>query len=130
MYNAVKPIYFFLLVFAAGSAISQQNVNVAQLGNFDNSRSTSKTFCQQFTNGSISNDSAKADPLWEHASTSNANDAPPKTITSCNSLLNILPVQNKFSFNAGEQQRNIGFHNAVLSSQIFVYQEPDPPRLG
>ncbi len=128
MINAIKHIFFFALVFALGSAIFQQNV--AQLGNIGSSESGSKTFCQQLTNGSISQPSAEVDPLYQHASKSNADDAQPKTITSCNFLMNLLPAESDFSFNPGEQQLNIGFNNAVLSSQIFVFQEPDPPRLG
>jgi hypothetical protein len=126
--NAIKHIFFFVLVLAVGSAISQQNV--AQFGNIGSSASGSKTLCQQLTNGSISNSSAEADPLFEHASKSNADDAQPKTITSCTFLMNLLPAESDFSFNPGEQQLKIGFYNGVLSSQIFVFQEPDPPRLG
>lgn len=126
--NVVKHIFFSLLIFAVGSAISQQNV--AQLGNFSSSESGSKTLCQQLDNEIISNTSANSDPLFEHASKSNTDDAQPKTITSCNFLMNLLPAESCFSFNLGEQQLNISFYNAVLSSQIFVFQEPDPPRLG
>ena len=126
--NVAKHIFFSLLIFAVGSAISQQNV--AQLGNFGSSESGSKTLCQQLDNEIISNTSANTDPLFEHASKSNTDDAQPKTITSCNFLMNLLPAESDFSFNPGEQQLNIGFYNAVLSSQIFVFQEPDPPRLG
>lgn len=128
MINAVKHIFFFVLVFALGIAISQQNMS--QLGNISSFESNSKTFCQQLTNGSISHPSTEADPLYQHGSKSNADDAQPKTITSCTFLMNLLPAESDFSFNPGEQQLNIGFYNAVLSSQIFVFQEPDPPRLG
>lgn len=128
MNNAIKHIFFFVLIFAIGSAISQQNI--AQLGNIGSSESGAQTFCQQLTNGSISNPSTDVDPLYQHASKSNADDAQPKTITSCTSLMNLLPSKSDFSFNPGEQQLNIGLNNAVLSSQIFVFQEPDPPRLG
>lgn len=128
MINAIKHIFLFALIFAVGSAISQQNI--AQFGNIGSSESGSKTLCQQLTNGSISNPSGKVDPLFEHTSKSNTDDAQPKTITSCNSMLNILPAESNFVFNPGEQQLNIGFRNTVLSSQTFVFQEPDPPRLG
>lgn len=128
MINAIKHLFFFMLVFAVGSAISQQNMS--QLGNIGSSESGSKTLCQQLTNGSIANPSGDIDPLFKNVSKSNADDAPPKTITSCTSLMNLLPAENDFSFNPGEQQLNIGFYNAVGSSQIFVFQEPDPPRLG
>ncbi|PAU94429.1 hypothetical protein CK503_06405 [Aliifodinibius salipaludis] len=128
MINAIKHIFFFVLIFAVGSAISQQNI--AQLGNIGSSESGSKTLCQQLTNGSIANPSGDIDSLFKNVSKSNADDAQPKTITSCNSLLNILPTKNNFSFSPGEQPINIGFYNAVRSSLIFVFQEPDPPRLG
>ncbi len=128
MINAIKHIFFFALILALGSVISQQNV--AQLGNIGSSESSSKTFCQQLTNGSISQPSPEVDPLYQHASKSNADDAQPKTITSCNLLMNLLPAESDFSLNPGEQHLNIGFYNTVLSSQIFVFQEPDPPRLG
>jgi len=126
--NAVKHIFFSLLIFGVGLVTSQQNV--VQFGNIDSSQSGSKTLCQQLTNGSISNSSGDVDPFFEHFSKSHSNNAQPKTITSCNSLLNILPAGNNFSFIPGEQQSNIGFHNAVPSSQMFVFQEPDPPRIG
>lgn len=128
MINAIKQISIFVLIFAVGSVISQQNMS--QFVNAGSSESGSNTFCQELTKGSISNPSAEVDPLFEHASKSNANDAQPKTITSCNSLLNILPTENDFTFNPGEQEFNITIYNALLSSQTFVFQEPDPPRLG
>ncbi|NGP87661.1 hypothetical protein [Fodinibius halophilus] len=103
---------------------------MAQFYNIGSPQSGSKTLCQQLTNGSISNPSGDVDPLFEHTSKSNADNGQPKTITSCNSSLNILPAKNNFSFNPGEYKINISFHNALLSSQTFVFQEPDPPRLG
>lgn len=128
MNNAEKYIFFFLLVFAVGLAISQQNE--IQLGNIDSSQSGSISLCDPPSNGSVTNHSGDNDPMLAHAPESNSEDEQPRTITSCNSLLNILPVESNFSFNPGAQQVNIGFYNAVLSSQIFVFQEPDPPRLG
>lgn len=111
-----------------GVAITQQKT--VQLGSVDSSKLGTITKCQQISNGSITNHSGNIDPLFDVASASNADNAQPKTITSCNFLMNLLLAESDFSFNPGEQQLNIGFYNAVLSSQTFVLQEPDPPRLG
>ncbi|NIT57687.1 MAG: hypothetical protein GWN00_16090 [Aliifodinibius sp.] len=127
MNNAVQYIPFFLLIFA-GIVISQQNS--MQLDHVDSSQFNSMTLCQQISNGSISNHFGETDPLLNDDSTSNTDDSQPKTVTSCNSLVNILPAANNLSFNAGEQSTNIGFYNVRLSSQTFVFQEPDPPRLS
>ncbi|WP_440999727.1 hypothetical protein [Fodinibius sp. SL11] len=128
MNNTIKHFFFFALIFAVGSTIFQQNV--VQLGNVGSSHSGSDTLCQQLSNGSISNPSGDVDPLFEHDSKSNADDAPLKTITSCNSLMNILPAQSNFSFNPGGKEVTIGIYKPTFSSQAFVFQEPDPPRLG
>jgi hypothetical protein len=125
--NALQHIFFFLLIIA-GIVISQQNV--VQLGHVDSSQLDSMTFCQQISDANISNQSGDVAPLFDDASKSNAKDTQSKTITSCNSLANMLPSENSFSFSSAEQSVNIGFHNALLSSQIFVFQEPDPPRIG
>ncbi|TYP92136.1 hypothetical protein LX73_2386 [Fodinibius salinus] len=128
MADPIKYILLLTLLFVVGSAISQQNV--AKLDNIGSSQSSSKTLCQQRTNGSISNPPREVDPLFEHASESHTNNTPPKTITSCNSSLHILPAESNFSFNPGNYQISTGFYNSSLSSQTFVFQEPDPPRLG
>lgn len=126
--NAVQHIFFFLLIFAVGLVTSQQNV--LQLGHVDSSQLDSKSLCQQISNGNISNHTGDVTPLFDDASKTNTDNTQPRTITSCNSLVNILPVTSNFSFNPGEQAITIGFHNAVLSSQTFVFQEPNPPRLS
>lgn len=128
MDNAVKHIFFFVLIIAVGSAVTQQNV--AQWGNIDNSQSDSTTLCQQISDTGITSHSGDMDPLFEHAPESNSNDAQPRTTTLCISMMNTLPAENNFSFNPGGQQVNIGFYNAFLFSQTFVFQEPDPPQLG
>jgi len=125
--NAVQYIFFFLLIFA-GIVISQQNS--VQLDYVDSSQFNSMTLCQQISQGSISTHSEDVAPLFDKASETNGKNNQSKTVTSCNSLVNILPAENSFSFSSGKQPTNIGFHNAVLSSQTFVFQEPDPPRLS
>jgi hypothetical protein len=88
------------------------------------------TLCQQISQGSISTHSGDVAPLFDKASETSDKDNQSETVTSCSSLVNILPAENSFSFSSGKQPKNIGFHNAVLYSQTFVFQEPDPPRLS
>lgn len=125
--NALQYIFFFLLIFA-GIVISQQNA--VQSGHVESSLFDSMTFCQQISDGNISNQSKDVAPFFDDALKTNAKDTQSKTITSCHSLANMLPAENSFLFSSGEQSANIGFHNALLASQTFVFQEPDPPRIG
>ena len=53
----------------------------------------------------------------------------PVEITHCFSSLQILPVNNTFLLEPGQKDRLIHSLPSFLSSQAFVFQEPDPPRL-
>lgn len=126
--NALQHIFLFLLFLAVGLVLSQQNA--IQLDHNGSLQLDSMTPCQQITIGNISNPFSDVSPLFDKASETNAQNTQTKTISSCNSLLNMLPADNRFFFSSGEQPVNIGSYNAVLSSQTFVFQEPDPPRIG
>ena len=49
---------------------------------------------------------------------------------SCNSSVQMIPAQNQWLQPSTESTVIPPAYNASLSSQIFVFQEPDPPRLG
>src|SRR5690625_3886411 len=53
----------------------------------------------------------------------------PANITNCSTSLQLLPATNHFLFNPGQQDQPIFIHSSSLASQLFVVQEPDPPRL-
>lgn len=124
MINSGKHILLFVLVIVAGGAISQQNVVVSNI-----SQSEHTTPCQQLSNSTAIN-LTNLDPVLANSSKSETTNAQPVTVTSCNSLLNILPAENHFSFSPLEEETSIGFSNVIISSQTFVFQEPDPPRFG
>lgn len=129
MINSAKELFLLTLIVVVGSVILQQNI-APQTDNSSVSHSNFATQCQQNANNSISNHSPDSDLLFKHASKPDTEKEEPVTITNCTSLSNILPAESDFSFNPGEKTLNLTVYNATLSSQIFVFQEPDPPRLG
>lgn len=65
----------------------------------------------------------------EHTTSTPSDEQPaPQVLSNCNSLLVILPGNHQYLINPSLQDRNIGRNGPVLTSQIFVFQEPDPPR--
>jgi|AntRauTorckE6833_2_1112554.scaffolds.fasta_scaffold01993_6 hypothetical protein len=52
------------------------------------------------------------------------------TAYSCNSSVQTIPVEKQYLQQPTESTIIRSAYNATLASQIFVFQEPDPPRLG
>lgn len=126
MINSAKHIFVLMLIVVVGGTILQQHSPQTE---YSASQSDIVTECQQYFHSNIDT-SENHNLFFSNASDSNNGETQPRTITSCNSLVNILPGESNFSFDPGEQEINIGFYNTLLSSQIFVFQEPDPPQLG
>lgn len=55
-------------------------------------------------------------------------DQQPVVLSSCNTSIQILIATNNFVFESDKRNRLIRLKNPFLSSQIFAFQEPDPPR--
>lgn len=112
-----------LLIIVISGAVVQQSSSAEVAPKTD-----SLTECQGYIQShiDISNDHA---PLVDHATDSHS-ETTSASFTSCNTGLNILAAENDFSFDPGNGAINISFYNASISSQIFVFQDPDPPRLG
>lgn len=50
-------------------------------------------------------------------------------LINCSTSLNILPNNSQSLLNSDRVDYIIGIKPSLLASQIFVFQEPDPPRL-
>jgi hypothetical protein len=128
VHNSVKHTFFLLLMIIIGGAVLHQHSGIesSRSGIFATDYNTP---CQQLSQSSI--EAAEvANPNFENSSESNTTDTQPKSFTSCNSLVNVLPAESDFSFNLAETEMDLAIYNALLSSQTFVFQEPDPPRFG
>lgn len=124
--SAKHILLLLLMVVVGGAVLNQQAIPQAQLS--DSTTINTAKQCQLIPSNTVA--SKDHHQHVDHSSESHATDTQPKTITSCNSLMNILPAENDFSFNPEEQKLDITIHNVLLSSQTFVFREPDPPRFG
>ncbi|MGM0547392.1 MAG: hypothetical protein ACQEST_11805 [Bacteroidota bacterium] len=128
MNSSATHIFLLLLLVTVGGAVLQQQT-VLQPNHSDAVQLEATQQCQQLAHSSIDR-AEDTDPHFDHESHSNTSETSSIPLTSCNSLVNTLPSENDFSFSPGVEEFNITIYNALLSSQTFVFQEPDPPRLG
>ena len=72
--------------------------------------------------------------LPSKVNSNNQDSSPPQSSTasaySCNSSVQMIPAQKQWVQPSTESTIIPSGYNATLSSHIFVFQEPDPPRLG
>lgn len=127
MINTPQNILLLALIVLVGGAVFQSNATF-QSNAVNTSQSLIK--CQNTLNISITDDFTDNDPWLLNSTDSNPTEKQPKTVSSCNSFSPVVVTTNRFSLEPDEQNFNIRNYNTILSSQIFVFQEPDPPRLG
>lgn len=127
MNNTAKNILLLALIVFVGGTLLQPDTSLkTNTTNF----SDSLTKCQNAMDGTITEDFTDTDPLLSNSTDSNSTEKQPTTLTSCNSFSPVVVTTNSFFLEPDEEDYSIGDYNALLSSQIFVFQEPDPPRLG
>lgn len=127
MINSAQNFLFLTLIVLVGGVVFQSNAILQS-----NASNTSKSLikCQNTLKISIIDDFTNTEPWLSNSTDSNPTEKQPKTVTSCNSFSPVVITTNPFSLEPNEQNFNIRYYNTILSSQIFVFQEPDPPQLG
>lgn len=128
MITTAKNILLLALIVLVGGALFQSNALFHS--NYAVNTSDSLVKCQNSVNSSITDDFTHTDPWLLNSADSDPTEKQPKTVTSCNSFSPVVVTTNYFSLEPDEQDFNIRHYNTILSSQTFVFQEPDPPRLG
>ena len=116
---------FFLFIFTAylvSGIATKSAAYYASVSDFDTAWTTT---CQKSTHTAhISH----ADNTLSSANDLPSNHQQPVTFTNCFSSLQILPISNTFLLKPVQSDRVIQSIPSFLSSQAFVFQEPDPPR--
>ena len=90
------------------------------------SLSQQSTFCKNAHQTSIVKDQP-SEVTQEGSEATSAQGSSPVS-SSCSISLQVIPVEKQYMLSPGESSLVFPPHTSVISSQAFVFQEPDPPQ--